>query len=217
MLQAEAVQAKVTAPEFAAGGRASLPIVLNFEPVLQLDDNQFFEFCQINQAVRIERAATGEVLVMPPAGGETGNRNLTISMALGLWAKRDKSGVAFDSSTGFNLPNGAMRSPDAAWVLRNRLTSLTPEQKRKFLPLCPDFVIELQSPSDTLEGLQGKLQEYIDNGAQLGWLIEPDTHSVYIYRPGQEPEHLQSPGYVNGDPVLPDFVLDLTDIWEPGF
>jgi Uma2 family endonuclease len=151
------------------------------------------------------------------AGGETGNRNAAINAALYRWAKMNGTGVAFDSSTGFNLPNGAMRSPDAAWVLRNRLTSLTPEQKRKFLPLCPDFVIELQSPSDTLEGLQGKLQEYIDNGAQLGWLIEPDTHSVYIYCPGQEPEHLQSPGYVNGDPVLPNFVLDLTDIWEPGF
>jgi Uma2 family endonuclease len=127
------------------------------------------------------------------------------------------SGVAFDSSTGFDLPNGATRSPDAAWVLRERLSKLTSQQKRKFLPLCPDFVVELQSPSDTLGDLQQKMQEYIDNGAQLGWLLAPDTKTVYIYKHGAPVERLDAPAQITADPLLPDFVLNLAEVWDPGF
>lgn len=136
---------------------------------------------------------------------------------LARWAREDGRGVAFDSSTGFDLPNGATFSPDAAWVLRTRLAHLTPMQKRKFLPLCPDFVVELQSPSDRLDDLKEKIQEYIDNGAQLGWLLVPDTRTAYVYRPGREPEHVPGASRLSGDPELPGFVLDLNEIWNPGF
>jgi Uma2 family endonuclease len=191
--------------------------------VMRLDDDatmtaeQFFEFCQMNRGLRIERTAEGEIIIMPPAGGETGSRNLSLGMRVGIWARDDGRGVGFDSSTGFILPNGATRSPDAAWVLRERLIHLAPEQKRKFLPLCPDFVVELQSPSDTVADLKKKLQEYIENGAQLGWLLVPDTREVYVYRPASEPEQLANPTQITGDPLLPGFVLTLAEIWDPGF
>ncbi len=182
-----------------------------------MTDDQFFEFCQLNRKLRIERTAKGEIIIMPPAGGETGSRNMSLAMRVGVWARNDGRGVAFDSSTGFILPNGATRSLDTAWVLRERLTSLTPDQKRKFLPLCPDFVVELQSPSDPLAGLKAKLQEYIDNGAQLGWLLVPETKDVYMYRAGYEPDQLTNPQQIAGDPLLPGFVLNLAEIWDPGF
>jgi Uma2 family endonuclease len=192
-------------------------VVMQLEDNAVLSDEQFFAFCQMNQTLSIERTATGEIIIMPPAGGETGSRNSEMNYALRSWARDDDRGVAFDSSTGFILPNGATRSPDAAWVRRERLINLTPEQKRKFLPLCPDFVVELQSPSDTLADLQDKMQEYIDNGAQLGWLLVPDSREVYIYRPHREPEHLTDPPQVSGEPLLPGFVLTLADVWDPGF
>jgi len=190
---------------------------VQFDPVIQMDDDQFFEFCQINRELRIERTATGKVVIMSPAGGETGSRNAELTLALRSWAKRNKRGVAFDSSTGFILPNGATRSPDGAWVARERLTSLSPRQKQKFLPLCPDFVIELRSPTDEVADLQDKMQEYRANGAQLGWLLVPETHDVYIYRPDTEPEYLQDPDQISGEPIAPGFVLTLADIWDPGF
>lgn len=193
------------------------PLVVQFDPVIQMDDDQFFDFCQINRHLRIERTAQGEVIIMPPAGGETSARNASLTMQLGIWSKRDGNGYAFDSSGGFVLPNGATRSPDAAWVARARLTLLSPAQKGKFLPLCPDFVVELASPTDTLRTLQAKMAEYIDNGAQLGWLLLPDTHKVYVYRPDLPVEELQSVGLLKGDPLIPGFTLDLNDIWEPGF
>ena len=193
------------------------PLVIQFDPVIQMDDDQFFDFCQINRHLRIERTAQREVIIMPPAGGETGSRNAMLTMQVGMWAKRDGNGVSFDSSTGFILPNGATRSPDAAWVSRARLALLSSAQKEKFLPLCPDFVVELASPTDTLHALQTKMTEYIDNGAQLGWLLLPDTHKIYVYRPDQPVEELQSIGLLKGDPILPGFTLDLSDIWEPGF
>lgn len=192
-------------------------VVMTLEDNAVLTDEQFFEFCQMNQTLSIERTAKGEIIIMPPAGGETGSRNMKLSIRVGIWAKDDGRGVAFDSSTGFILPNGATRSPDAAWVHRDRLSTLTPEQKRKFLPLCPDFVVDLQSPSDTLDTLKAKLQEYIANGAQLGWLLVPDTREVYIYRPHSEPVHLADPQQISGDPLLPGFVLKLADVWDPGF
>lgn len=182
-----------------------------------MTDDQFFEFCQMNRKLNIERTAQGEIIIMPPAGGETGGRNANLNFFVNQWSRKDRRGIAFDSSTGFILPNGATRSPDAAWILRERLTKLAPEQKRKFLPLCPDFVVELQSPSDTLADLKAKLSEYMDNGAQLGWLLVPETKDVYIYRSGDEPEHLANPQQISGDPLLPGFVLNLAEIWDPGF
>lgn len=193
------------------------PLVLHFPPAVEMTSEQFFEFCQLNRDLRIERTAEGDIIIMPPAGGETNARNADLTMQVRLWAKKDGSGVAFDSSGGFELPNGATRSPDAAWVKRSRLATLSSEQKQKFLPLCPDFVIELRSPSDLLSTSQDKMEEYLANGAQLGWLIDPEQRRVYVYRPDADVEHLDNPTEIAGDPVLPGFVLDLTDVWGPPF
>lgn len=191
------------------------PVVLQLRPIVELDDDQFFEFCHLNRDWRMERTAEGELVVMPPTGWKTGNYNLRVSAALLTWADQEGAGVATDSSTGFDLPNGATRSPDAAWVRRSRLAALTEEQKARFLPLCPDFVIELRSPSDNLKTLQDKMQEYIDNGAQLGWLLDPIDRRVYVYRPGVAVEYLENPATISGNPELPGFALDLAKIWEP--
>ncbi len=188
-------------------------ITLQLRPVIELTEDQFFEFCQLNRDLRIERTAEGELEIMPPAGWKTSDRNAETSMQLRLWAKRNGAGVATDSSGGFTLPNGATRSPDAAWISHARLAKVTEEQKEKFLPLCPDFVIEVRSPTDRLSVLQRKMQEYIDNGAQLGWLLVPQARRVYVYRPQQPVEILENPETLVGDPVLPGFVLDLREIW----
>ena len=193
------------------------PVVLQTCPALEMSDDQFYEFCQQNRDWRMERTAEGELIIMPPAGGETGDKNAFVTAFLKIWSLQDESGVAFDSSTGFLLPNRATRSPDAAWVKKSRLRTLTPAQKKKFLPLCPNFVIELRSPSDTLKTVQEKMQEYLDNGAQLGWLIDPLERRVYVYRPGAAVERLDNPTTISGDPELPGFVLDLTRIWEANF
>lgn len=192
------------------------PLVLQPGP-LKIKDDEFFAFCQANRDVHIERTAKGEIVIMAPTGGESGGRSAALIAALWLWAQRDNRGIAFDSSTGFILPNGAVRAPDASWVLRSRLAKLTAQQKQKFLPLCPDFVAELRSPTDRLSDVQAKMDEFIINGARLGWLIDPMLRELHIYRPGQAPTVLSNPTAVSGDPILPDFVLDLTLIWEPGF
>jgi len=193
------------------------PLVLQLRPAIEMTREQFFDFCQLNPDLRIERTAEGEIVIMAPAGGETSTRNAELVMQVKLWANQDGSGVVFDSSGGFDLPNGATRAPDVAWVKRSRLAPLTPEEKRKFIPLCPDFVIELRSSSDPLSTLQAKMEEYLANGAQLGWLIDPVQRRVYVYRPGADVECLENPAEVAGDPVLPGFVLDLAPIWEPAF
>lgn len=192
------------------------PVVLHTRPALDMDEEQFFEFCRLNREWRIERTADGDLEITPPTGGETGNRNLKIALQLGQWTERDGTGVAFDSSTGFVLPNGATRSPDASWVRRERLQTLSAEQKSKFPPLSPDFVVELRSPSDPLSTVEAKLREYIENGARLGWLIDPETRRAHIYRPNEPVQDLEDPDSLSGDPVLPGFVLDLKPIWEPG-
>jgi Uma2 family endonuclease len=174
---------------------------------------EFYEFCQANRDLRIERTATGEVIVMPPAFSDTGNRNVRISQQLANWADLDDSGETFDSSAGFTLPNGATRSPDASWVKRDRWNALTDEQKASFAPICPDFVIELRSASDTLSSLQAKLQEYIDNGALLGWLIDRQHRTVHIYRPNRAPEIMVGPEVVSAEPELPGFILQMAKIW----
>jgi Uma2 family endonuclease len=192
-----------------AGG----PVLLRLSPVINLTDDQFFEFCQLNRDLRIERTAEGEIEVMPPAGWKTGGRNADIVTQLGIWAKQDGRGVVTDSSGGFTLPNSAVRAPDAAWTERARAEALSEEQQEKFIPLCPDFVIELRSPTDSLPAVQAKMQEYMANGAMLGWLIDPILHRVSIYRPGLAAEVLDNPETLSGDPILPGFVLDLREIW----
>lgn len=196
---------------------SSTPVPLNIElgEVLVRNDEELFEFCARNPELRIERTAEGDLIVMTPAGGLSSHRNFEIVLALGEWAAMDGTGVGFDSSAGFVLPNGAMRAPDAAWVLRSRLDPLPPEAKERFLPLCPDFVVELRSPSDRLSDLQAKMAEYRDNGARLGWLIDPQERRVHVYRPGLPAEVLDDPTEVSGDPELPELVLDLGPIWAP--
>jgi Uma2 family endonuclease len=179
------------------------------------NDEEFFELCARNRGLWIERTAEGDILVSPPAGWASSRRSVEIAVALGSWARRDGSGIALGSSGGFVLPNGAMRAPDASWVLRSRLADIPPETREKFLPLCPDFVVEIKSPSDRLADLQAKMEEYRGNGARLGWLIDPEARRVHVYRPGREPEVLEDPREVSGEPELPGFVLDLEPIWAP--
>jgi Uma2 family endonuclease len=191
------------------------PFVMRFDASREpMTDEEFFEFCQLNEEWRIERTAEGELILMPPVGGETGIQNAQLNRLLGNWAETDGTGVIFDSSTGFTLPNGAKRSPDAAWCLRSSWEALTREQRRKFPPLCPDFVVELRSPSDPLAALQEKLEEYIANGSQLAWLLDPEERKVYIYRPDADVVCLENPEKVSADPVLPGFVLDLAKVWS---
>ncbi|MBI3693515.1 MAG: Uma2 family endonuclease [Acidobacteria bacterium] len=179
-----------------------------------MSDEEFYEFCALNEDHRIERTAAGDILIMAPAGGETGYRNMDLSAQLHRWSKSDGRGVAFDSSTGFRLPNGATRSPDAAWVLRSRLTGLTREQRRRFLPVCPDFVLELTSPTDRLSKVQEKMQEWMANGATLGWILDADNRQAHVYRPGSV-EILDGPQRLAGEGLVEGFVLELAGIWDP--
>jgi len=191
----------------------SVPLTVNLPAIKSMSVEQFYEFCLANRDLRIERTASGEVIIMPPAFSDTGNRNGKIFQQLANWAEQDGTGETFDSSAGFTLPNGATRSPDASWIKLERWNALTEEQKASFAPICPDCVIELRSSSDTLSGLQKKMQEYIDNGALLGLLIDRKSRKVYIYRPNQELEILDNPEIVSGDPELPGFVLRMAKIW----
>ncbi|WP_310481102.1 Uma2 family endonuclease [Chamaesiphon sp. VAR_48_metabat_403] len=189
------------------------PITVNFPAIVTMTQAQFYEFCQANQELRIERTAQGEVIVMPPAFSDTGNRNFNIAAQLGVWTEHNGTGIGFDSSAGFTLPNGATRSPDASWIKLERWNALTAAEQASFAPICPDFAIELRSASDTLTSLQTKMQEYIDNGVSLGWLIDRKNCQVYIYRPDRSPEVLDRPEFVTGDPELPGFVLRMEKIW----
>ena len=195
------------------------PIVLRLDPIVELTDDVLLNLSSLNDTLRLEKNAKGELEILAPTFGRTGNKNFAISVDFGIWARSDGSGLGFDSSTGFKLPNGAVRSPDVSWVLKSRLAELSEEDKRGFLPISPDFVIELRSSSDTLSGIQRKMQEYMENGVRLGWLIDPldPQRRVYIYRPGAGVEVLEAPESLSGDPELPGFTLDLTPIWEPGF
>ncbi len=179
----------------------------------RLTREQFARLCQENRDLRFELTAQQELVIMPPAGSETGWRNGILTSYLVTWARSDRTGLAFDSSAGFTLPNGAIRSPDAAWVRRERWTALSQDQRKEFAPLCPDFVVELRSPTDRLSDLQYKMQEYSDNGARLGWLIDPIDKRVYVYRPGQPVELLDNPATLSGDPALLGFVLSVHDLW----
>ena len=186
-------------------------------PAIDMNRERFFLFCQLNRDLRIERNAEGSITVMTPAGGETGARSCLVVAALHRCAEEDGTGIAFNSSTGFELPNGAVRAPYAAWVPRERLGRLSPEDKERFLPLCPDFVIELLSPSDSRAAARRKMEEYRANGARLGWLIDPARRQVAIYRADGSVEQRSEPDLVTGETVLPGFSLDLAAIWKPPF
>ena len=191
----------------------SVPLTVNFPAIEPMTVEQFYEFCLVNRDLRIERTASGEVIIMSPAFSDTGNRNIKIAQQLANWAEEDGTGEAFDSSTGFTLLNGAIRSPDVSWIKLERWNALTEEQKASFAPICPDFAIELRSASDTLKGLQKKMEEYIDNGVSIGLLIDRTNRKVYIYRPDRELEILDNPETVSADPELPGFVLRMAKIW----
>jgi Uma2 family endonuclease len=190
-----------------------IPMTVNFPAIAHMTQAQFYEFCQANQDLRIERTATGEVIIMPPTFSDTGNRSGKAYQQLANWADQDGSGETFDSSTGFTLPNGATRSPDASWIRGDRWNALTAAEKASFAPICPDFVIELRSASDTLSSLQTKMQEYIDNGAALGFLIDRKNRTVHVYRPNRTPEILDNPETVSADPELPGFILRMAKVW----
>jgi Uma2 family endonuclease len=189
-------------------------ITLNLNSIVKITSEQFYQLCEENRDLQLERNANGELIVMPPTGGETGKSNSKFNLQIGLWNEQTELGEAFDSSTGFTLPNGANRSPDASWVEKSRWEALTPQQREKFIPLCPDFAVEILSPTDSLKKTQEKMQEYMENGCRLGWLINRKKREVEIYRPGQEVEILQSPLTLDGENVLPGFVLNLQKIWN---
>jgi|ERR1041384_8012876 Uma2 family endonuclease len=174
---------------------------------------QFERLCRKYSELRLELTSTGELIVMPGTGFETGVRNANLTQQLDTWATKDGNGVCCDSSTIFALPNGARRSPDASWVKREKVDSLSERQKKGFAPICPDFVAELRSESDSLASLQRKMLEYIANGASLGWLIDPLKRRVYVYRPNEELLLLENPEVVSGDSLLPGFVLKMERLW----
>jgi len=178
-----------------------------------LTDEQFSRLCADNPELRLELTAERRLVIMSPTGSKTGWRNHRLALRLGTWAETDDTGLAFDSSAGFTLPNGAKRSPDASWILRERWESLSEEQQEDFAPLCPDFVVELRSPRDRLSTLQAKLEEYIQDGAKLGWIIDPKSRCVFVYRPGQAVERLENPSGLSGEAVLPGFVFNVSEIW----
>ena len=186
---------------------------LQIPPSLKFTDEEFEQIVEFNKELRLELTAEGELIIMSPTGGETGNRNFDLIGQIWFWSRKNKLGKAFDSSTGFKLPNGATRSPDASWIKMERWDNLTPEQRKKYLPLCPDFAVELVSESDDVEDTRKKMQEYIENGLRLGWLINPKDKQVEIYRVGKEVEVLDSPTSLFGEDVLEGFSLDLEVIF----
>jgi Uma2 family endonuclease len=181
---------------------------------LRFNEEEFKRLVAANPDLRMELTAEGELVVMAPTGSEGGNYNAELTIDIGTWNRRTRLGVVFDSSTGFKLPNGAIRSPDTAWVVQARWDELTPQQRRGYAPICPDFVLELVSESDDVENIRTKMQEYIENGCRLGWMIAPRTRQVEIYRPGRAVEVLQSPTSLSGEEVLPGFILNLETVFH---
>ncbi|GCL37821.1 Uma2 family endonuclease [Sphaerospermopsis sp. FACHB-1094] len=188
-------------------------ITINLNPIVRFTDDQFYQLCRKNPDVKFERNAKGELLIMSPTGGETGRINSEINADFGVWNRQTKLGVCFDSSTCFKLPNGANRSPDVAWIKKERWDSLTTEEKTKFPPIAPDFVLELMSPTDSLQETQKKMQEYMENGVKLSWLINPKTRQVEIYRLGKPVEILTAPLELSGEDILPGFILNMAIVW----
>ncbi|NES74356.1 MULTISPECIES: Uma2 family endonuclease [Okeania] len=188
-------------------------LTIELNSVIEMTEEQFFQLCQKNPDLRFEKNAKGDLIIISPTGGETGSYNAALTSKIWIWNDQRKLGIVFDSSTGFKLPNGSNRSPDASWIPIEKWNNLTPEQRTKFLPLCPDFLIELMSPSDSLSKTREKMKEYLENGMQLGWLINPKNRQVEIYRVGKDVEILDSPEVLSGEDVLPGFILDMTRIW----
>lgn len=191
---------------------ANLPAILTAQP---MSDEEFMAFCNEHPDLFFEMTAEGEIIVMAPTHSLTGALNLGVAEQLSAWARSDSRGIACDSSTGFVLPNGARRSPDASWTLKSRIKQLEPSSRKGFWHLCPDFVVELRSDTDRLKTLQNKMLEYLANGAQLGWLIDPTNHSVTIYRPNTEPETRANVDSITGEGLLATFTLNLSAIWNP--
>ena len=208
---------RADATEDATDTAGIAPMELRFEPAIPMTEELFIAFCAQNSDMRIELTAEGVLEIMPPTFSIAGSRNISILSQLHVWSEMDGRGVAFDSSAGFTLPNHAIRAPDASWVLRSRLAALSDEDKNRFIPLCPDFVVELRSTTDRLSVVQAKMAEYIANGARLGWLIDPIARRVYVYRPNAPVEVLDAPDTLSAEPELAGFALNLTPIWEPAF
>jgi Uma2 family endonuclease len=195
-------------PEFEA-------VVIRLGPLKHaITDDEFFEFCAANRELRIEMSSGGEIIIMLPVGSEGGKRNFDLAGQFAVWVKSDGRGVGFDSSTGYTLPNGAKRSPDLSWILKSRWNAIPKRMRKKFAPICPDFVVELRSEADSLKMLKSKMEEYLVNGALLGWLIDPLEKRVYFYRPDAEVETLENPSSISGDPLLDGFVLELSEIFS---
>jgi len=195
----------------------SLPDEMDIEECLvtprrPLSDDEFWEFCARNRELRVEMTKEGQMIIMLPVGGEGSSRNFLLTARFGVWVEADGTGVGFDSSGGFKLANNAKRSPDASWVRRDRWEALTDKERKRFVPLCPDFAVELRSYTDRLNKLQQKMEEYIENGAELGWLIDPIEKKVHIYRPGAPVEILDEPKEISGEPLLKGFTLKLEGI-----
>jgi Uma2 family endonuclease len=180
----------------------------------KMDADEFYDFCMRHEDLNLELSSEGDLIIVPPTGMKTGNRNFKLAAAFGSWVEKDGTGLGFDSSSMFSLPNGAKRSPDLCWIKKERWEALSKKEREKFSPICPDFVVELRSPSDSLKRLRKKMEEYIANGAQLGWLLDPSTRKVYVYRPGAEVEVLEDPETVSGEPLLRGFMLDVRALWE---
>ena len=201
----------------SADAEGADPLTIRLEPAICMTEKQFAEFCAQNSELRIERAAKGDLEIMPPAFSDTGSMELDVAGQLWAWTRANLNGMAFGPTAGFRLPNGAVRSPDASWIPQARLDALTAEERAGFWQVCPDFVVELRSETDRLSRLQAKMQEYIDNGARLGWLVDPIGRRAYVYRPGAAVEVLDAPQTLSGDPELAGFTLDMSAIWEPAF
>ena len=188
---------------------------LNLKPLANpITIEHFEQLCQLNPELKLETNHQGELIVMSPTGFETGKNNADLIAQFSIWNRQYRLGVVCDSSTGFILPNGAIRSPDLSWIAKARVANLTKEEKARFLPLAPDFVLELMSPSDLLKTTQVKMQEYIDNGVKLGWLINPQQQQVEIYHPGESKEVLNKPIALSDNEILPELIIELDFIWK---
>jgi len=190
------------------------PFTIDLSPITTLTFDQFEQLCNANPDVKFERTPTGELVIMSPTGGETGKGNAELLADFVIWNRQAKLGVVFDSSTCFRLPRGGERSPDISWIQQSRWDALTSEQQRRFPPICPDFVLELLSPSDVLSRTQAKMQEYLDSGVKLGWLLNPEDKQAEIYRPGQTVEVLNAPNSLSGEAILPGLTLNLNWLWD---